>query len=148
MSSPSISEALLRLMHAYKSRMRRALQDEQLGVPITHIRALKGICRHPDCTAQSVAQWMQRDKAQITRVLNDLLGEGLIEKRDNPADRRSQLLLPTPKGEALMGQLQNIERQTAAAMTKNLDREEVAQFVRLAAAMAKNLGGDPESPQR
>lgn len=146
MQPPSIGEALHRLMHAYKSHMRQAVQDRQLGLPITHIRALKGVCRNPQCTAQSIAQRMQRDKAQITRVLNELLRDGLIEKRDNPADRRSQLLRSTPKGRAIMGQLRGLERKTATAMSKNLSREEVGEFIRLATIMAENLDEGPASP--
>ncbi|MFC6631861.1 MarR family winged helix-turn-helix transcriptional regulator [Microbulbifer taiwanensis] len=143
MPSPSISESLHRLMHAYKSRLRQLVQDRQLGLPITHIRALKGVCSNPQCTAQSIALRMQRDKAQITRVLNELIRDDLIEKRDNPADRRSQLLLPTAKGREIMGQLRNIERQAAAAMTKGLSRDEVDEFIRLATVMAENLDGGP-----
>lgn len=146
MSSALISESLHRLLHAYKSHMYRELQNKQLGLPITHIRVLKGVCRNPSCTAQSIARHMQRDKAQITRVLNELLREGLVEKRENPADRRSQLLFPTAKGRDVIGQVNTIERQTAALMTKNLTTKEVDMFIRLAAAMAKNLGGDPEVP--
>ena len=142
MIAPSISESLHRLMHAYKSALRQAAADRQIGLPITHIRALKGICSNPECSAHSIAKRMQRDKAQITRVLNELLKEGLIEKRDNPADRRSQLLCPTQKGRDIMRELRSMEQKTAADMTRNLSREEVNAFVRIAAAMADNLTDD------
>ncbi|WP_193164433.1 MarR family winged helix-turn-helix transcriptional regulator [Microbulbifer hainanensis] len=142
MTASSISEALHRLMHAYKSAMRQAVADRQIDLPITHIRALKGVCSNPECTAHSIAKRMQRDKAQITRVLNDLLKEELIEKRDNPADRRSQLLYPTPKGRDIMRELRSMEQETAADMTRNLSQEEIDAFVRIAAAMAENLTGD------
>lgn len=145
MSSVSISESLHRLVNAYKSHMYRVVQREQLGLPITHLRVLKAVCRKPSCTAQSIARRMQRDKAQITRVLHELSGDGLIEKRENPEDRRSQLLFPTARGRDVIERLSAIERQIAALMTKNLTAQDVDMFIRLAAAMAKNLGGGPEA---
>jgi DNA-binding MarR family transcriptional regulator len=80
---------LHRLTHTYKSRLRETIKEKQIPLSIKHIRALKGISRNPACTAHSIAQRMQRDKAQITRVLNELLKDGLIAKIDNPKDSRS-----------------------------------------------------------
>ena len=135
----SISESLHQLVHGYKSRLRESIRQQQFSLPITHIRVLKGICRNPECTAQSIGQRMQRDKAQITRVLNELLQEGLISKIDNPADGRSQLLRPSPAGEKLMAQLNALENKTIATMTQNLTTEDIATFVQIANTMADNL---------
>ena len=137
-----LSDSLQRLTHTYKSRLREAVQEKQLALPITHIRVLKGVCRNPECTAQSIARRMQRDKAQITRVLKELLSQGLVEKVGNPHDRRSQLLRPTEQGRQIMQELRALERQTAGVMTKSLSQDEIEQFVRLADVMAANLTGD------
>ncbi|MCH1930427.1 MarR family transcriptional regulator [Shewanella sp. A25] len=132
MSSQSLGETLHRLVHAYKKQMRTDIAALQIELPVTHIRALKGICRNPEATAQSIAQKMQRDKAQITRVLNDLLKAGLILKVDNPKDGRSQLLRPTASGEELMTQILAAEQSTVAHMTKELSRDEIESFIRIA----------------
>lgn len=139
MSSSHLSDTLHRLVHAYKSHLRAAVAERELGLPITHIRVLKGICKNPHSTAHAIAQRMQRDKAQITRVLQELLNEGLIEKRPNPEDGRSQLLHPTPKGLAVMEQLQQAEQETAAIMTRSLTASELELFAELTARMVENL---------
>jgi DNA-binding MarR family transcriptional regulator len=141
-SGNSLGDALHHLVHSYKSSLREAIRAQAIALPITHIRVLKGVCRNPECTAQSIGNRMQRDKAQITRVLKELLDEGLIIKVDNPADRRSQLLRPTAQGEAVMAQLSELENQTIARMTQNLTDDEVASFMRIAKVMAGNLKGD------
>ena len=82
--SPSLSEAVHQLMHAYKYLLREGTRDQNIDLPVTHIRALSGICRVPECTAQILSQRMQRDKAQITRALNDLIDAKLIARRDIP----------------------------------------------------------------
>lgn len=142
MPSSALSDSLHRLTHAYKSQLREAVLEKQMALPITHIRVLKGVCKNPECTAQSIAKRMCRDKAQITRVLKELISERLVERAENPQDRRSQLLRPTEQGRQVMQQLRKLEQKTADSMTKNLSPEEIEQFVRLANTMAENLIGD------
>ncbi|MCQ3829774.1 MarR family winged helix-turn-helix transcriptional regulator [Microbulbifer elongatus] len=144
MSESTLSDNLHRLMHRYRSRLREEVARRDLGLPITHIRALKGICRNPHSTAQSIAQRMQRDKAQITRVLKELIAEQLIEKRPNPDDGRSQLLLPTERGRAVLADLMAAEQETAKAMTRSLSANELEQFADLTARMVSNLTSESE----
>ncbi|WP_105104237.1 MarR family winged helix-turn-helix transcriptional regulator [Microbulbifer pacificus] len=135
----SLSNILHRLVHGYRTCLRAEVSERKLGLPITHIRVLKGICRNSESTAFSIAQRMQRDKAQITRVLKELLSDGLIEKRPNPDDGRSQLLFPTERGCLVMEQLLEVERNTANRMTHGLTKRELQQFTELSARMVANL---------
>lgn len=145
MQPASLGESLHRLVHSYKNRLRESIRANSIALPITHIRVLKGVCRNPECTAQSIGSRMQRDKAQITRVLNELLHDGLISKLDNPADRRSQLLRPSAQGELVMAQLNALENEAIAQMTRNLTLDEIDTFMRIANIMAENLSGDDAS---
>lgn len=139
MPSLSLSETLHTLVHAYKKQLRSDIAAQEINLPVTHIRALKGICRNPESTAQSIALRMQRDKAQITRVLNELQQSGLITKVDNPKDGRSQLLRPTAEGEKIMRQVNISERKTVAHMTQALSLDEVDTFIQLANRISKSV---------
>lgn len=139
MPSLSLSETLHTLVHAYKKQLCSDIAAQEINLPVTHIRALKGICRNPESTAQSIALRMQRDKAQITRVLNELQQSGLITKVDNPKDGRSQLLRPTAEGEKIMRQVNISERKTVAHMTQALSPDEVDTFIQLANRISKSV---------
>lgn len=139
MNTRYLADPLQQLTHAYKSYMRRAIQEAGIGVPITHVRVLKGIASRNECTAQALSARMRRDKAQITRVLNDLLAAGLIDKRDNPGDRRSQLLELTADGQVLMAQIQVFEAAAAERMTAGLSPAQIDSFIHLANHMAEQL---------
>lgn len=139
MSSLPLSETLHKLVHAYKTQLRSDIMAQNITLPVTHIRVLKGVCRNPECTAQSIAQRMQRDKAQITRVLNELQHTRLITKIDNPNDGRSQLLRPTRAGEKIMAQIMIAERQTVAHMTQGLSAGDVETFIRLATIITNSV---------
>lgn len=126
-------------MHAYKHLLREGIREQEIDLPVTHIRALKGICRTPRSTAHSIAQRMQRDKAQITRALNDLISAGLIDKVDNPLDRRSQLLKPTSRGKKTAAKLDAVEDWAVKQLTRNLEAEDLAVFLRVSNTMADSV---------
>ncbi|MFK7828704.1 MAG: MarR family winged helix-turn-helix transcriptional regulator [Congregibacter sp.] len=137
--STSLSDSIHRLMHAYKHLLRDGIHAQKIQLSVTNIRALKSVCRRPQSTAHSVAQRMQRDKAQITRALNDLIDAGLIKKVENPADRRSQLLEPTSKGKKILLKLDSIESQAVKQLTHNLATADLEAFLRISQAMADNV---------
>ncbi|MFK8184496.1 MAG: MarR family winged helix-turn-helix transcriptional regulator [Phormidesmis sp.] len=137
--SMTLSDSIHRLMHAYKHLLSNGINTRKIQLSITNIRVLKSVCRRPQSTAHSVAQRMQRDKAQITRALNDLIDAGLIKKVENPTDRRSQLLEPTSKGKKMKAKLDSIESQAVEQLTHNLAPADLEAFLRISQAMADNV---------
>lgn len=146
MQPRTLADLLYQLTHAYQSRMRRALPAAGIEWPVTHVRALKGIALTPNCTAQSLTVLMSSDKAQVTRVLNDLFGAGLIVKQDNPEDGRSRLLDLSASGQALMVKTRALEAEVATGMTNGLSTAEVDSFIRTAQRITDNLNGHQEAP--
>lgn len=145
MTTSSLSDSLHQLMHSYRTQLRNGIEQQQISLPITQIRALKGVCRLPACTARSIADAMKKDKAQITRVINELAASGLIEKRDNPKDQRSQLLVPTKAGKKMLQKIDAIEAQAAAHMTRNLSEEEISTFRRISDTMINSTAANTPS---
>nr|WP_297462218.1 MarR family transcriptional regulator [uncultured Halomonas sp.] len=139
MSDASLSESLHQLLHAYKRALRQAYREADMALTMSHMRTLKGVQRIPDCTAQAIASRTHRDKAQITRLIKDLLDAGLIAKQPHPDDRRSQILRLTVDGEHLVTQLRAVESTAATRMVKGLAPDEIEHFVKLARLMAANL---------
>ncbi len=144
MTETNIGDALHRLLHAYKRALRQAYQEAKLPLTISHMRTLKVINRVrsnglDDCTAQVIATRLQRDKAQVTRLIKELLAEDLIDKQAHPEDRRSQILSLTDKGSATVKTIKEIESLAGRRMADGLGVEEVKVFIKLANAMSENL---------
>ncbi|MCA9618637.1 MAG: winged helix-turn-helix transcriptional regulator [Myxococcales bacterium] len=139
MTDATIGETLHRLLHAYKRALRQAYEQGQISLAVSHIRALESVASLEDCTAQAIVARTHLDKAQITRALNDLAAEGLIEKRENPGDRRSNLIVLSRAGRALVTKIRKLESQAGAQMAEGLGPDELADFVRLARRMLDNL---------
>ncbi|EMI53329.1 MarR family winged helix-turn-helix transcriptional regulator [Rhodopirellula sallentina] len=139
MNNMSLSEVVHQLMHSYKKQLHDGIENEGILLPVNHIRTLKCIERVPECTARTVAQRMNQDKAQTTRVLNDLTQSGFIQKTENPNDGRSQFLVLTKTGKQLLTKINRVEKQAAAQLTKDLSPKEVEAFVRIATVMIESV---------
>lgn len=139
MSDPQLGEALHQLMHAYKRALRRAYRDDDLELSVSHIRALKAIRTLSPCTAQQISQRTQRDKAQTTRLLKDLLAADVIARSPHPDDRRSQILSLTPTGSELLARVDASERQVHTELAQRLNDDDLNAFIRLSRLMIDNL---------
>lgn len=142
MSDNSLSETLHQLKHTYTNLLLEGIRQQGVDLSVTNIRTLKGVCYNPQSTALSISKHMQRDKAQITRALNDLLAAELILKTDNPLDGRSQLLQLTPKGEAIMTKLNAAEEWAKEQLTQDLSPADLALFFRVSRTMIDNVNNN------
>lgn len=151
MSKLPIDQALHRLMHAYHHALRQCYRTAGLALPLSHIRTLKVIDhlhRQTDshCTAQAIAARVERDKAQIARVVKELEAEALIERRDNPEDRRSHLLSLTGAGQTTLAAIRQAEQAAGQALTRGLNQDQLNTFIQLSQTMTQNLLPSGEEP--
>lgn len=135
MSALSLSDTLHRLMHCYTYLLREGVRRQGIALSITQIRTLKSIRSLPSSTTQIIADHLKRDKAQITRALNALLNEKLIDKTINPQDQRSALLTLTDAGQQMISQLETAEAWAADMLTQDLDDEQLALFLDISKQM-------------
>ncbi|MDO6746156.1 MarR family winged helix-turn-helix transcriptional regulator [Gilvimarinus sp. 1_MG-2023] len=134
----ALNDTLHRLIHIYKKQLVQNIRAEGIALPITHIRTLKSIRAYPLSTGKSIASSLNRDKAQVARVLNDLIATGFIEKQPNPDDKRSQLLALTLTGNQLLDEIQRIEQRVGIQLTRGIDPLALEQFMQTSARIIKN----------
>ena len=82
---------------------------------------------------------MGRDKAQINRLIKELLSQELIIKTDNEKDKRSHLLTLSVKGIEIITLFKTAEKQLFDKMVNNVSAEEVADFIQLSQTLKANL---------
>lgn len=121
-------ESMFNLIHTTKRHMYESIL--QLGLPISpmHVRVMKIIDRKPHTTANDIACFINRDKAQVTRLLNLLIKESFIEKFSNPDDKRSQYLGLTTQGKAVIVKLIALEDRMQQQLVNGVTDAELAQL--------------------
>ncbi|MBY6106295.1 MarR family transcriptional regulator [Ferrimonas balearica] len=139
MAEQGLLESVFALVHALKREMQQQIDAMGLTITPMHVRVLKVISRREPCTANDVVMLLQRDKAQVTRLLKPLLEHGLLQKQANPDDKRSQFLQVTDAGAAIVERLQAIDAHMLAQLSQSVPAEDLAEFQRIARRMAEGL---------
>ena len=139
MTTPQLIESMFRLMRSFKSRLSAELETEGLSIAPMHMKLLKMIAAMDECTAQRIAQAINRDKAQVNRVVQDLVAQAMIERSPNPVDKRSQLLRLSDKGEAALQSMKAVENRVLCRMTHGIEIENQQTFIALAEQLRSNL---------
>lgn len=75
---------------------------------IEQLHPLKIVSIAPGITQRQLGDECNKSAANLTRILDRLQNKSLIERRDNPDDRRASLVYLTDQGEALVTELTGI----------------------------------------
>ncbi|CAH1600922.1 MarR family transcriptional regulator [Vibrio owensii] len=143
MSNPKSLDNLFHLVHVLKRQLHEQIEQLELPIAPMHVRVIKIISKQSPCTAMDVVNFLNRDKAQVTRLIKTLIEEGFIEKRPNPEDKRSQCLLTTEKGNKVLSKIKAVDAEIFQKMTLNVSEEELEAFQLVAGKLAENLSKKP-----
>ena len=86
-----------RLYNAVAERVRA-----EAGVGAGHFELLRYVRDHPDARVADLASAFAIGVGTTSKIVDRLEKEGWMERRPNPANRRSSLLALTPAGEAVV----------------------------------------------
>ena len=131
--------AAFRLAHALKRNVLHRIDCESMPITPMHVRVLKVIQNHPNCTANGLAKMLDRDKAQVTRLVNTLVEQGIVSRENNPADKRSQLLVIIEGGRDLLARIEAIDQDIVTKISAQISAEELATFTKIATKMAESI---------
>lgn len=123
-----------------------SLRDD--GVGTAEIDLIHALRHNPGCTQAKLAEILHADKAAIARRTKNLEAKGYLIRRDDPSDKRSQLLYPTEQAENLKSSKAEIEASFYEYITSLLTDEETATFAALldklyAASKTESRAGFP-----
>jgi DNA-binding MarR family transcriptional regulator len=93
---------------------------DPLGLDPRQFGALATIVAAAPCTQQLVAQQLGVTGPVVVQIVDELEAAGLVERRRNPADRRSYALQPTAKGRATLRRTQAIAEALGAEIAEPL----------------------------
>jgi DNA-binding MarR family transcriptional regulator len=102
------------------------LRDE--GVGTAEIDLIHALRHNPGCTQARLGEILHADKAAVARRTKNLEAKGYLTRVDDPHDRRSQLLFPTEKAEAMKASKAEIEGAFYEYLLSALTEAEASAF--------------------
>lgn len=111
-----------------------------LGLEQRHAGMLIRLAQNDGRSQQAIAELMGVNPTRMVFLTDELEKLGLVERRRNPADRRSHALYLTEAGTAMLARVREVTRAHEAAITAGLSAAERDQFVALLRRVARGQG--------
>lgn len=100
---------------------RRAAVD-RTGLPLSRIRILRRLARHP-MSVKQIAETATVDAPAATVAVNDLEARGLVVRRVNPENRRCKLVSLTDAGREVVAVVEAVDDPAPASLAALSERE-------------------------
>lgn len=111
----------------------------EFGITVDQWTILKNLRQHVDLSQKELAEYCGKDQPTLTRIIDLLVGKRLVERRANPADRRSFVVHLTPEGEKKVGELANSVNEIRMQAWRNLNERDFEQLKRILNTIYDNL---------
>ncbi|WP_337841403.1 MarR family transcriptional regulator [Rheinheimera sp.] len=139
----SFSQQLFHILDLYKIALTQAFRRQQIALSPLYYKVLHLIQSLDPATPQLIAQQSGRDKAQVTRLLQDMEKQGLIEKQPHPHDKRSVCLVLTKRAATLCAEAALLVSQLDRQLSSQLSVDEQQQLHQLLQKLAQGLSPPP-----
>ena len=121
-----VYDVMTELLRIYQFRDRDRVASH--GLTVTQAYALEIILRRGEMAAKELAQELALEKSTVSRLIDGMVANELVERSGHPRDARSALLRVTPLG-----------RRLYSAFRRNIVRENVDALRGLAPAQRATL---------
>ena len=129
---------MVRLVRGFRGNLDEALR--RIDHSAARLETLAAILNMPGDKSQSdVAKRLRVEGATITRMVDLLSKEGLVERRPHSSDRRINLLSITAKGEAELAKIFRVYDRQRRHLLKNMSVEDLEQLSSLVDKMIGQL---------
>jgi MarR family transcriptional regulator, transcriptional regulator for hemolysin len=124
------------------ARMLRTYADykaAQFGITRAQWVVLVRLDRSEGLKQSELAEMLELQPISLTRLLDKLCDNGLIERRPDPIDRRAKRLFLTAAAHPLLEKLGDLGEDLMATALAGVDRESIGQMVAQLAVVKENL---------
>ncbi len=129
------------LIHDLARQMRNAFDVRARGLGVTRAqwRALLYLSRNEGATQAATAEALEVERIWISRMIDKLVDNGLVERRADPADRRVWRLHLLPPAHELVKKLNQIGMQLENECTSDLSAARRQEVVEALTSMREKL---------
>jgi DNA-binding MarR family transcriptional regulator len=113
----------------------RAQVWRDVDLTIQQVKTLLLIVREGSVTAGQISRQLRVGFSTVTGLVDRLAEQGLIERGEDPRDRRATRVIPTDAGRALVEELYSYRRDGLSRVLDRVSTEALAQYATGLAAL-------------
>lgn len=141
-SSPEIRaliDSILNLRLGMKQFIQRKVREHGIDLTYEMLQVLAVLWRKGEMNQQDIADSIQKNKASLTSLLDNLEKRGLVVRSEDSADRRNKIISLTSRGVAYQERFQPIFNEFYEALSRNIPKEKIGEAGKLLGQIYKNL---------
>jgi DNA-binding MarR family transcriptional regulator len=112
---------------------------KEQGLSMTQMVALRHIHYNQDCNISQISEELGVTAAASSQLLDRLVQQGLIARRENPNDRRHKQLILTEKGRQILTESTLARQQWLYQLVDHLTAEEMEQIIQALELMTERM---------
>lgn len=112
-----------------KTLLNKLLKEEKCGITNEQWLVLKVIGANPAVSQTEIAEKSQKDKTNITRIIDLLEKSGYIKRRRDERDRRVYRIHATEEGKKVLKAVNPITQKIEEICSRSLDKKQVKELI-------------------
>lgn len=120
---------LSRAERGYTKTLNRAFQQAGYDLSREQFELLQVLWEADNVNQQTISRKLQKDKYNVTKLLNTLTKRGFVQRKMGKEDRRNNFIVLTEKGMEVQKILLQIEEQVHTDLTFTLTSSEIKSCV-------------------
>lgn len=132
-------DAILNIRIAMKQYVQRRIREDKLDLTYEMVQVLAVLWRKGEINQQEIADRVQKNKASLTSLLDNLAKRNLIIRNEDPADRRNKIISLTGSGKEYEKQLEPLLNEFYHTLTKDLPQNDMKKITGFLKNMETNL---------
>lgn len=131
---------------ARQLRQRFDTRVEQMGVTRAKWMLIASVAGDPGATQRMIATRLEVSDVTAGRLIDKVCADGLVERRENPQDRRAYCVYLTEAAEPLLKKLTKTAEAYEAEVFADFDDEDLKLLDGLLDRMSRNLNNRRDAP--
>ena len=132
-------ESLTNLRLSMKQYIQRKLREGGFDVTYEMLQVLGLLWRKSNVNQQEIANAVQKNKASITPIIDNLERRKLVVRVGDPSDKRSRIISLTPAGREYKEQFMPVINEFYTLMETGLTHKEIERATKVIQKMNNNL---------
>lgn len=118
----------------------KLMHERQLPITPDQFRVLSHLWQTDGLQQSELALCTNRNRANVTRIIDILEREGIVTRQDDPTDRRVFRIYLTALGKSLRDETASCAAQSVADSLQGLSEQEIAIAIRVLKKIKENVG--------
>ena len=133
----SLGRHIYTISQVLRNHLERVLSPFDLTGEQFHL--LKNTSTSTGYSQNELCRLVDKNPANMTRILDRLEKKGLVVRKDNPEDRRSSLVFQTTQGQAMVRQVSTLFQELSDAVEQGISTAERITFLKVLDKIDLNL---------